>query len=1247
VIDGAGGDRGTPLTRDRSIKAPRRVLIANRGEIACRIVRTLRRMGVGSVAVYSEADSGAAHVLQADIAVPIGPAPVAESYLSIEKILAAARATESDAIHPGYGLLSEKAEFAAACEAAGVAFIGPTAEQIRAFGEKHRARELAEKAGVPVCPGSGLLATPGDAVVAATALGFPILLKATAGGGGIGMRLCRDADETRREFEQVQRLAGAHFGSTEVFAEKRIPRARHVEVQIFGDGAGGVVSLGERDCSLQRRRQKVFEEAPSFGLDPALVAQLNRAAVDLAVSVRFRSAGTVEFLVDPEANTFYFLEVNTRLQVEHGVTEEISGIDLVEWMIRLAGGDAAAVHAYEHRPRGHAIEIRLYAEDPGREFQPSTGRLTDVEFPADVRVDGWVVRGTEVTPFYDPLLAKVVAHGADRADAIRKLAAALARTRLAGVQTNLPYARKVLEWPEFREARHHTNSLAALEFHEECVEVVAPGAMTTVQDYPGRLGYWDVGVPPSGPMDDLSFRLGNRIVGNAGGAAGLEITINGPTLRFRRAALICLAGATIRARLDGVEVPPWRPVGVAANSTLDLGSIDGPGARTYLLVRGGLDVPPYLGSRSTFALGGFGGHCGRALRPGDVLRLGDASDLVLAPDVALSAQEAEALSIEYAATWDVRVLDGPHAAPEFFTDDDIRRFYSDGFEVHYQSARTGVRLIGPKPKWTRGDGGDAGLHPSNIHDTAYGVGSIDYTGDMPVILGPDGPSLGGFVCPAVIIQADLWKTGQFRSGDRVRFRSVTLDEAVEARRVQEQWIAQRGTAPHGVGVARADVGLASPQSSGIIGRTERHRVETRHDLPEVTYRQSGDRYLLVEYGPMTLDIDLRIRVQLLLSVLRERMADGALHGVIDLTPGIRSLQIHHDPVVLPRGRLLSVLESVEDDLPSGENATLPTRIVHMPLSWNDPATQEAIRKYMEVVRDDAPWCPSNIEFIRRINGLDGEEDVKRIVFGASYLVLGLGDVYLGAPVATPMDPRHRLVTTKYNPARTWTPENAVGIGGAYMCVYGMEGPGGYQFVGRTVPVWSTYPRWRGATENEPWLLRFFDQIRFFPIEAGDLHDYRRGVREGRIALKIEETALDIAAYHEFLAANRVEIESFRKQQQAAFAAERQRWVEAGEFEASERAMGGMDAGQEPAAPFELGEGEEVVAAPLGAQVWRVSVDEGALVEEGDELVVLSAMKTETAVPAPRGGRVTRILCKTGDVVSAGAPLCILRAELSE
>jgi urea carboxylase len=390
---------------------------------------------------------------------------------------------------------------------------------------------------------------------------------------------------------------------------------------------------------------------------------------------------------------------------------------------------------------------------------------------------------------------------------------------------------------------------------------------------------------------------------------------------------------------------------------------------------------------------------------------------------------------------------------------------------------------------------------------------------------------------------------------------------------------------------------------------------------------------------MVLDIDLRIRVQLLWSALRERIANHVLAGIVDLTPGIRSLQVHFDPNLLTRRALLDALAEVEDNLPSGEHVSLATRIVHLPLSWDDPATQEAIRKYMRVVRDDAPWCPRNIEFIRRINGLGSEDDVQRIVFDASYLVLGLGDVYLGAPVATPIDPRHRLVTTKYNPARTWTPENAVGIGGAYMCIYGMEGPGGYQFVGRTVPVWNTYRRWRAET---PWLLRFFDQIRFFPVSADELLEYRAGVRDGSIDLQIEETRFDVREHHAFLRSIRESAETFRRHQQAAFAEERERWRAAGEFEAATRAEAELGAAGSDADEYQVPAGCEAIAAPMGAQVWKVSVAEGEAVTAGQELCVLAAMKMETPVLAPVAGAIEAVLCREGGVVSAGALLVVIR-----
>ena len=398
-----------------------KVLIANRGAIACRIIRTLKKMGIASVAVYSEADRHSLHVAQADEAVCIGPGPASESYLWYRRILDVAQQTGAGAIHPGYGFLSENAAFAEACEAAGIAFIGPTGQQMRDFGLKHTARQLAAKNNVPLLPGTGLLDDLAHAQREALGIGYPIMLKSTAGGGGIGMQLCWSEQELNDAFHSVERLAHSNFSQGGIFLEKYVQTARHLEVQIFGDGQGRVVALGERDCSVQRRNQKVIEETPAPGINDALRQRLMDAAVKLGEAVNYRSAGTVEYVYDSQSGEFYFLEVNTRLQVEHGVTEEVTGVDLVEWMVRCAAGDTAAVEHYRHEPQGHAIQVRLYAEDPGKQFQPAPGLLTELYFPKDVRVDTWVEMGSEIPPYYDPMVAKIIVHGEDREAARGKL----------------------------------------------------------------------------------------------------------------------------------------------------------------------------------------------------------------------------------------------------------------------------------------------------------------------------------------------------------------------------------------------------------------------------------------------------------------------------------------------------------------------------------------------------------------------------------------------------------------------------------------------------------------------------------------------------------------------------------------------------------------------------------------------------------------------------------------------------------
>ncbi|MEE1994136.1 5-oxoprolinase/urea amidolyase family protein [Pseudomonas syringae pv. syringae] len=1413
-----------------------KLLIANRGAIACRILRTLRTLQIKGVAVYSEADAASLHLMQADEAHSLGEGGAAGTYLAVDKILAIANASGAKAIHPGYGFLSENAAFAQACEDAGIAFVGPTPEQLRVFGLKHTARALAKQHGVPMLEGTELLDSLESAIAAARTIGYPVMLKSTAGGGGIGMRVCRSAEELADSFEAVKRLGQNNFSDAGVFIEKYIQRARHLEVQVFGDGQGEVLALGVRDCSVQRRNQKVLEETPAPNLPHGMAEELCAAAVKLARAVNYRSAGTVEFVFDSEDQRFYFLEVNTRLQVEHGVTEQVWGVDLVSWMVQLAAGDLPPLDQLQAglKPLGHAIQARLYAEDPGRDFQPCPGLLTAADFPpADgrtLRIDTWVEAGCEIPPYFDPMIAKLISWAPTREDASAGLIDALNETRLYGVETNRDYLRQIIADAPFASGQPWTRCLEDLVYRADTFEVLSGGTQTSVQDYPGRLGYWAVGVPPSGPMDSRALRQGNELLGNPEGCAALEITMSGPLLRFNTDAVVAVTGAHIPITLDGQSCAMNTALLVSAGSTLSLGTIADAGVRSYLCVRGGLDVPDYLGSKSTFTLGQFGGHGGRALRAGDVLHIAHLVERSAGQRIADEALEA------LTDVRRMRVIYGPHAAPEYFTEAYIERFFATDWEVHFNSSRTGVRLIGPKPEWVRADGGEAGLHPSNIHDNPYAIGAVDFTGDMPVILGPDGPSLGGFVCPVTIIEADLWQLGQLKAGDRVRFTPVSV-EACHAERcgselaredsipdaenpltatpssrasslpqgtarlqgiansrrselVRENSIPDaenpstvppssrasslpQGTAnssrnelvregsipdaenpsavppssrasslpqgpanssrsevvresympdaenpsavppssrasqlPQGPANSRgselaregympdAENPLTAPPSSrasslpqgtarlqGIANsrrselvregsipdaenpstatpssrasslpqgpanssRSEVVRVEDLRtpvildigqDDKRLVARLSGDTHLLLEIGAPELDLVLRLRGHALMLALEAK----ALAGVIDLTPGIRSLQVHYRPEQLPLRQLLDIVAGEWDAVCAAKDLQVASRIVHLPLSWDDPACQLAIEKYMTTVRKDAPWCPSNLEFIRRINDLPNLDEVQRTVFDASYLVMGLGDVYLGAPVATPLDPRHRLVTTKYNPARTWTAENSVGIGGAYMCVYGMEGPGGYQFVGRTLQMWNRY-RDVAAFQGKPWLLRFFDQIRFYPVSAEELVRIRRDFPLGRFALNIEHSTLNLADYQAFLSREAEGITAFRAQQNAAFNAERERWIANGQadFQSDEGVAPNTE--EQPLQP-----GQQGVDSHIAGNLWQVQVQPGARVEAGDVLVILESMKMEIPLLAPIAGVVQDVRVQPGSAVRAGQRVVVLSAD---
>ncbi len=445
----------------------RTVLVANRGEIARRVFRACRRLGLGTVAVYSEADREALHTRDADRAVAIGPAPARESYLNIERVVAAARESGADAIHPGYGFLSENWRFAEACHRAGLVFVGPPPEAIRRMGDKTEARRLMSAAGVPVVPGSPeTVVDEGEAEIVAREIGYPVILKAAAGGGGIGMARVDAPKDMPTAFATARRRAESAFSRGDLYVERYLERPRHVEIQVFGDAAGTVLHLHERECSLQRRHQKLVEESPAPHLPPAVKAGLAAVALAGARAIQYVNAGTLEFLVDA-AGGYYFLEMNTRLQVEHPVTEEATGLDLVVEQLRVASGAPLAWRQEEIVQRRAAIECRVYAEDPSKGFLPSPGTVRRLALPEGdgIRVESGVEAGSAVPVHYDPLLFKLIASGATRAEAVARLAGALERCEVEGVKTTLPYLRRIVAHPEFVAGRVHTQMIEQGAFH--------------------------------------------------------------------------------------------------------------------------------------------------------------------------------------------------------------------------------------------------------------------------------------------------------------------------------------------------------------------------------------------------------------------------------------------------------------------------------------------------------------------------------------------------------------------------------------------------------------------------------------------------------------------------------------------------------------------------------------------------------------------------------------------------------------
>ncbi|KAI0693471.1 urea carboxylase [Cytidiella melzeri] len=1255
-----------------------KLLVANRGEIAVRILRTARRLQIPTLAIYTQCDATSAHVILADEAVPlrthdIDPASNARGYTDIEEIVEICVKHGVTLVHPGYGFLSENANFAVALQENGVSWVGPRPDIVRCMGLKHEARRIAQKAGVPVVPGEGVLLTGVDeAVEVARTIGYPIVMKATAGGGGMGMMVCTSEDDVKARFDATRERAETLFHDSGLFLERYITAARHVEVQIFGDGQGRVIHMGERECSVQRRYQKVIEEAPSpyMAMNPGVRENLCQAAVHLCESIRYNSAGTVEFVVDDTTGEFFFLEMNTRIQVEHTVTEAICpSLDIVELMLLQAATEQASttnaillgkldrIQQYFAHPMtdAWAIQSRVYCENPDANFKPTPGVLQYVAFPQPLpewmRIDTWVQTGTTITPFYDPLAAKIVIKGRTRDETLQLMLKALQECKIWGPPNNMAYLRAICEDSIFAEGKATTMYLTNFQFTPRAMDILSGGIETTVQDFPGRrLG---IGIPRSGPMDSLALRIANLVVGNSEGTEGLEITLPAAGCRifFHVAAVICITGASAKVTVNGQEVPMWAKVIVPKSSKLTIGKVHegtGQGLRTYLAVRGGFpEVPQYLGSKSTSL--GLGGYQGRALVAGDQITLGSCTPteadraLSLPPRLIPSYPEDD---------WTIYCLSGPHCDEEFITAAGSANFFATRWRVSASSNRMGIRLEGPKIEWARETGGEGGSHPSNIHDNGYALGTVNINGDTPVILGNEGPDMGGYVCLCTVASAEMWKLGQLRPGVTVRFVCVTINAAQKlAYNVSSLLLdVARVMSTSGEELPDGESEIYEVTASSDEHRDPKLKVLEAPGRLRVTFRQAGDAAILVEYGDAKLDLHVRARIHAFEDAVRARN----VKGVWALSPCIRSTMVRFDPDIVAQSDVLAVLMDAESSLPvSMRDVTFRGRRITFPIVVDDSWTKDALERYMRTTRDEAVYLPSNIDYLAKNNGLvGGADEALKLLVNSDWLVFGVG-FYLGCPFLVPIDPRCRLVGQKMNPSRTYTPRGAVGIAGLVAAIYPIDSPGGYQLYGRTLPPWQTWGRGADFAPDTPWLLRPFDQISFKVITEAEYSEIETQFDAGQYKFTIEPATFSMSDYTAFVESIQPEIDAFRRHQAEGVASEEAReHVLLSRWEQRRRAEREAELAKDPT-DVSRSDGEQAetsgfhVTSSVSASVWKLTQRPGYTVKTAEDiLLVLEAMKTEINIEAGEEnvGRTVQAYAhgvKEGAMVTPGQILVVL------
>ena len=1096
------------------------------------------------------------------------------------------------------------------------------------------------------------------------------MLKATAGGGGMGLLTCHNENDVQESFKVVQSRGETLFKNSGLFIERYFPSSHHIEVQVFGNGKGKAIHFGERECSIQRRHQKLIEECPS----PFVVKHIElreklcAAAIRLAESIEYGSAGTIEYLVDDESSNFFFLEMNTRLQVEHGITEMCYDVDLVELMLKQANMELKGKGGLEPEylsqfqassPNGAAIEARIYAENPAKEYTPSPGTLQHVSWKemTGSRIDTWIHNGTKITANYDPLLAKVMLHAPTRDEALDSMRELLNGSKIYGPPTNLDFLASIIEDPDFVSGRTMTKFLSTFQYLPAAIDVLAGGAYTLVEDWPGRptIGR---GFSHSGPMDPLAFRIGNALVGNKSGTEGLEITLNGPDLRFLGAAIIAICGAPMELKLDDKTISMWTRYRVEAGQRLKIGRTTGGGCRAYLSIYGGLPtVPHWFGSKSTAPMTAVGGYQGRALAAGDLL--GITKEL---PNLEGELAIPEHLLPSYPEEWELSAMPGPYDEG-FVAEETIEQLYTTTWTISHNAARGGIRLIGPKPKWARSDGGEGGSHPSNVIEYGYPVGALNWTGDDPCLFPVDAPDFGGFVSSTTIPKAEFWRLGQMKAGNKLKLKRASYDEVITKRREVENFLDSIASCC----TDKSSFNAVEPLNHEILPLTNQstissaaiiHQIPSSDIQPLTTYRQGGDDFILIDYGHGSFNLNYRCRAVALYKKLQESS------GSISFTTGTlhtgmacgNSLMLYYNSLQISRTAMMEYLLKLESELGDLSTAKFPSRKFRLPITFASQKQTDSIQRYMQTQRPYASYLPDTEAFVAKNNDFN-EEQLRSIFTNSPLMVVAVG-FFVALPIALPIDPRHRIQCPKFNPSRIHTPEGQVGWGGSCMALYNVESPGGYMPIGLSIPGADVLGFKRGYTPEKPWMFGDFDRIGFFEVSETEYSEMLADFQSGRYEYKVVEGEFDMMEHNRLLRDTEDEVKEIRARQREA-----QKEMETLERELLEKWNDEKEAAKPNTdAIEELLKDPSIIAvpAPLNANVWKVEVHEGAMVKNEQIVAILEAMKLEIAVRAEvvgstrekgernetgkgEGGvRVEKILVKPNDVVSAGQALLLLR-----